>query len=125
MNQIKQEILRAIGLSEDQYSEAVFNTAMEYLEEKAGKWTADISQTKSFWAWWQYQWAVIDEIFYAELQNKRFQWDTDIALYIWQDDHAMDMKKVNIPNTVWAEWQCNMMHDVTKEIANREEAAAV
>ncbi len=122
MNQIKQKILEAIGLSEDEYSIAVFETAMEYLDLKAKQWAGEIGQTKSFWQWWMYQWATIDELFYAQLQEKRFHWDQEIALYIWKDDHSMDMRKCNIPTMVWAEWQSNMMHDVTKEIANQEEA---
>ena len=101
---------------------AVFETAMEYLEQKAGQWAMDISQTKSFWAWWKYQWAVIDEIYYAELHESRFKWDTESALYIWQDDHSMDMRTKTIPNSIWAEFHCNMMHEVTKEITSGEAA---
>ena len=121
----KQEILTMIGLTEDEYSMAVFETAMEYLEEKAGQFALDISQTKSFWMWWRYQWQVIDDIFYAEMMQSAHNWksDPDTALYIWRDDHRMDMRKTGIPNPVWAEYYCNMMHAVNKEVT-REGLAA-
>lgn len=119
----RNEILSAIGLNEDEYSMAVFNTAMEYLEEKAKQWAFDISQTKTFWSWWQYQWNIIDDIFYSELKNATEPWSVDIAHYIWSDDHKMDLRKTPIPSTIWDEFYSNMMHEATKEIKAKEAVA--
>lgn len=126
---MKKEILEAIGLSEEQYSMAVFETAMEYLEAKAGTWASEIAQTRPFWLWWNHNWIHIDNVFYAEYKTARFHWDKEIALYIWEDDHKMDMIKRDIPKMAWEEARkfkesySNMMHQVTKILANEKEVA--
>lgn len=64
----KQKILTLTGISEQDYENALFNTACEYLERITSnddRVIKSLQSTKQFWAWWKNIWNLADHAFYA------------------------------------------------------------
>lgn len=115
----KQEtILKAIGLTEEEVYSVVFETAIEYLEQKASEWAADVSQTKTFWIWWKYQWAVIDEQFCSDLKQTNYFKGAVNIRNMWIEKHRSFMYPKQIPETVWRDSLKLSYGDMMKFISN-------
>lgn len=113
----QETILKAIGLQEDEVYSVVFDTAIEYLEQKAAQWANDVSQTKTFWIWWKYQWNIIDEQFCADLKNTNYFRDVDSVRKLWIEKHKSFMYPKQIPETVWRDSLKINFTDMLKFIA--------
>jgi ribonucleotide reductase alpha subunit len=109
-------LLRVIGVTQDEYSMAVFNTGIEYLEYKANEWANEISQTQSFWSWWIHQWEIIDDIFYSKEKPLFDAIGKETLHAMWIEDHKRCMQDRDIEAHVWAKFYENMISASLKEV---------
>ena len=109
-------LLSAIGVTQDEYSMSVFNTGIEYLELKTNQWAADISQTQSFWSWWKHQWGIIDEVFVAKEKPLFGVIPAETLKDMWIEDHRACMRNKELEAQVWKEFYDRMMFDTMKEV---------
>jgi hypothetical protein len=56
------DIQRLTGITEEQWSQLVFDYGLEFLETlmQSQQWVDAVSKTKSYWSWWRNQWEIID-----------------------------------------------------------------
>jgi hypothetical protein len=61
------DIQRLTGITEEQWSEMVFNGGLEFIESlmQSQQWCDAVCKTKSYWGWFKNQWEIIDLRFVA------------------------------------------------------------
>lgn len=69
----EQQLIRKLGISDEQYRMLIFETGIAYLERMEGKdseYFTRISKTKQFWNWWTLRWHTRDRNFLYDVYPK-------------------------------------------------------
>jgi len=70
------------GLTHENVMEIIFNTGVQYIERLAGNQLADtFLKEPLFWAWWQQQWSMMDQLFLVKMKGQHDKDDIQ-AIYI-------------------------------------------
>jgi hypothetical protein len=83
---VTEQVTARTGLTHDELMNIIFETGVQYIERLAGN---PIAQTflkeRLFWAWWNQQWAMMDQIF---LNRMKGDFDQSDILEIYRRFHA-------------------------------------
>jgi hypothetical protein len=86
----KQQILAAVGLTNDEYCEMQYHFGLSFLAYKCqGEFSEGrIVGSKIFWNWWVNNWAMRDEVFLEENQNMQVDENGNFIYHNWVNKSA-------------------------------------
>lgn len=114
---IEQRVLALIGIGEDQYSELVFESGIQYLKATAPDYPQVVSQiarSEVFWNWWRSHWQRRDEQFLEECEG----WDSTTEkrrlVYHNMNDGRTLQSAIYLNGQVLQDSYAELIKDITK-----------
>lgn len=125
--QVQQPVLKAIGWTDEQYSQFIYDMALAYLNAFIPHYPQVVEQitaSKTFWSWWLGHWQLRDMEFMESIYNCDEGVDSRIEVYKSIHDPETLVRAIYLNGVVLQESYAKMIGEVTDEQHTKKMVAA-